>query len=262
MTSHVRERPPPRGYVPAYPRYPHVPTEIGATTMPADARPDHRAMAAARLVANLRARHPSVDRAWADAVSDIDGYPSTASGNAGTRGGNVALTTVEAAVAARERLTDARQEIHHWTHVILATRRDVRLQVHRHATRQQIPMAGHTDPLEAVAWALPRLELDVTIRADIAAGITLIAAAAHEALDACDRIEGRPRAARGQECYSGGRDGALIPYTPHSRDDDNGWADPDCRNFAAGYAPLCDACAQRERRWRRAHGYQPRDRGA
>lgn len=232
-----------------------------------DARPDHRCIAAARLVNTLRTRHPHIDNAWAAAVTELDGYPATSSGAGRTRGraitnddDAVTLTTVEAAVAARERFTDARQAVHNWTHVILVTRRDVWLTTRRHATLQQLSMAVAVDPLEAVAWTLPRLTLDELDLEDIYAGVALIAAAAHEALRACDRIEGRRHTtATGQECSGARRDGADVPWQRRSRDPDNGWYNPDCTNLVDRHAPLCDTCYERERVWRIRNGLRPRD---
>lgn len=43
--------------------------------------------------------------------------------------------------------------------------------------------------------------------------------------------------------------GHMLAWTPHSRDTDNGWYDPSCRD-AAGATGLCDTCLIRMNRWR------------
>lgn len=58
-------------------------------------------------------------------------------------------------------------------------------------------------------------------------------------------------------CNCRDRDGADLPYTPHSRDENNGWSDPTCR-MPASRGALCEACYVRERRWRIAHNLPPR----
>lgn len=53
-----------------------------------------------------------------------------------------------------------------------------------------------------------------------------------------------------------GYEGHQLPYTPHSRDPQNGWHRPECRD-AADASGLCPPCLQRMERWRREHGYAP-----
>lgn len=92
---------------------------------------------------------------------------------------------------------------------------------------------------------------------------TLEAAPANlrDALEAMDHALGlRAPAPPEAYCSTGsGREGADLPWTPHSRDPRNGWADPTCRELAAaGRAGLCAACSQREDAWRRRSGLPPR----
>lgn len=47
--------------------------------------------------------------------------------------------------------------------------------------------------------------------------------------------------------------GADLTWTPHARDDANGWHDPTCRD-GAGRSHLCPACLVRMNRWRERHG--------
>lgn len=48
-------------------------------------------------------------------------------------------------------------------------------------------------------------------------------------------------------------EGHHLAWTPHSRDQRNGWQDPTCRQ-AAGRSGLCPRCLQRMNRWRRDNG--------
>lgn len=52
-------------------------------------------------------------------------------------------------------------------------------------------------------------------------------------------------------------EGSHLPWTKHSRRPENGWFDPSCRDVA-DESGLCPACKIRERRWRAAHGLNPR----
>jgi len=54
-------------------------------------------------------------------------------------------------------------------------------------------------------------------------------------------------------CDATGMDGYLQPRPPHG----DGWSDLSC-NKARSRGTLCDACSQREYRWRKAHGMPPR----
>ncbi len=53
-----------------------------------------------------------------------------------------------------------------------------------------------------------------------------------------------------------GYEGVALAWVPHSREPDNGWHDPTCRD-AAGPTGLCDACLVRMERWRRRQGLAP-----
>lgn len=115
--------------------------------------------------------------------------------------------------------------------------------------------------VEAAADA--RLRLDIH-EDDIDAGLHLLLVTVLDLDDASDRTLGL-RAARHEHaitarCNGGsGRDGAEIPWVPHSRDPDNGWADPTCTDMAApGRGGLCSKCSLREDRWRRTHQLPPR----
>ncbi len=56
-------------------------------------------------------------------------------------------------------------------------------------------------------------------------------------------------------CDGRNYEGHGIPWTPHSRDDHNGWSDPTCRD-GAGRSKLCPACLIRMNRWRERHGLE------
>lgn len=58
-------------------------------------------------------------------------------------------------------------------------------------------------------------------------------------------------------CNGKGYEGSDVPWTPYSRDPDNGWYDPLCAN-GANSSGVCNGCQIRERRWRMAHGFKPR----
>ena len=52
-------------------------------------------------------------------------------------------------------------------------------------------------------------------------------------------------------------EGATLPYTPHSRDPENGWHRA-CDDMALEGDVLCPSCKKREARWRREHGLPAR----
>lgn len=56
-------------------------------------------------------------------------------------------------------------------------------------------------------------------------------------------------------------EGSSIEWVPNSRDPDNGWHDPMCRE-AADASKLCPRCRLRERRWRDEHGIAQRSTNA
>lgn len=51
-------------------------------------------------------------------------------------------------------------------------------------------------------------------------------------------------------------EGADVPWTPYSREPDNGWFDPMCANVADATG-LCPGCRLRNRRWRLANDLEP-----
>jgi hypothetical protein len=48
--------------------------------------------------------------------------------------------------------------------------------------------------------------------------------------------------------------GSDVRWERYSRDPDNGWFDPDCRDLTDGDDVLCARCRPRERRWRLRRG--------
>lgn len=130
-------------------------------------------------------------------------------------------------------------------------------EVHRHVDEQlrlldgfgsgspEVVVSSSSELTSVERAADERLRLQ-SWEADIEAACTLIAVAAADALRNCERVLGMrvtpPRCSGGM-----GRDGHLE------------WGDPACDKVRSR-GPLCDACAQREYRWRVANGMPPRGR--
>lgn len=110
--------------------------------------------------------------------------------------------------------------------------------------------------------AAQRLRLHA-VKDDVDAGIRLIAVTISDVLDTITRAMGtRLKVAGPALCDCTGRDGAELPWTPGmSLEAGNGWSSPACRD-AASRGPLCDACSQREARWRAFHKMPTRTDGA
>lgn len=219
-------------------------------------------MAAARLVELMFHRLRFVMPQWYARVDDVDGYPSTASGADTGRGSGASSSSVEAAVFARWRWTSTRTEAMEGAN---QTIRAVRLNLAhtvRIASELDVPIVAVGSHTERVAWMLPPIEATFGRQGevlDLHDEIREIAAFASIVLNACDRLTGRAEYVKDVCSTGSGRDGYLDPYDRHSQAEDNGWSDPTCTNIIGRHPPLCDACYQRERRWRKRHNLTERN---
>lgn len=118
--------------------------------------------------------------------------------------------------------------------------------------------SGISDPTAAAALpgidgyrddARARLDRE-QLRDDIGAALTM----ARDLRNMVTRIAGYGH--EGQAlCDGRNYTGAEVTWTPHARDEANGWHDPTCRD-GAGRSKLCPACLVRMNRWRERHGLE------
>ena len=100
--------------------------------------------------------------------------------------------------------------------------------------------------LDAVERAVAAREHWTNHRLDLEAGLRLVTVTIHDMIGACHKaLRGAVEIQGPKLCDPHGREGAIE------------WADYTCRKSAVK-AGLCDPCYQRERRWRIAHGLDPR----
>ena len=114
--------------------------------------------------------------------------------------------------------------------------------------------SGHTPDIDeteqvaltSVEQAAAARERWTNHRLDLEAGLRLVAVTIHDMIGACHKaLRGAVEIPGPKLCDPHGREGAIE------------WADYTCRKSAVK-AGLCDACYQRERRWRVNHGLDPR----
>ncbi len=120
--------------------------------------------------------------------------------------------------------------------------------------------ADRTTPVERAALAVTDIDAKMAQIIDDMRAVASVASSAMVVIN--DALGYRVPASERKTsevrlCDCSERDGAKLPYTPHSREPNNGWSDPTCRMPAARGA-LCEACYVRERRWRLANGFPMR----
>jgi hypothetical protein len=107
---------------------------------------------------------------------------------------------------------------------------------------------GDTSTVEAAAMRTADLNAHAT---KIRNSATALEHAVYNHMELCRRtVTAVPAAANATLCDGRRYEGQHLTWTPHSRDDNNGWNDPTCRDIA-GPTGLCDACRLRMNNWRR-----------